>query len=416
MKLDYSKMALRLAAIALMNLCLPDSGQARVYRFRDLGADAGATNWATGISNGGQVTGLSYAVGDFNSHAMLWDRGQTFDLGTGGGAFGSGAAVNSLGMVVGSAASGRATLWQNGSATDLGTLGGAHSYANGINNGGQVVGQSYIDSGNVMFHAALWQQGGVLDLGTLGGNFSAAYGINNRAQVVGAASVQDGSGQHAALWSGGGVIDLGTLGGNRSAANSISDNGIVVGQSDLLWQGTTVSHATMWQDGRILDLGGLAADQESMASAVNLAGQVVGYAFYSDRAAPHAMLWQNGIMLDLNQKLSAATRLEGWVLNSATGINDGGSIVGSAFNVQTGVNHAFLLTPAMATTPVPEPASAVMLALGLGLLFCLQRKRTQQRTTRGKAPTLAQWRQLLNGVCQHEPYQRLFFRFLPKRA
>lgn len=381
MKLDYCKCKLSLISLLLAGAGWTTGVAAQNYRFTDLGTPAGAISAANAISNNGQITGLTYAAGNHNSRATLWGAAGPVDLGTLGGEFGSGMAINQLGQVAGFGAGGRAALWQNGSGFDLGTLGGAHSYASGINNAGQVVGQSYIDQDNVAFHAALWQGSSVLDLGTLGGRFSAANGINNGGQVVGQASTNNSS-FHATLWSNGTVLDLGTLGGNYSSATAISDSGYVVGHADVTLAGSTGLHATLWQNGQIRDLGVLAGGTESSARAVNMSGQVVGYSFYGGSEAPHAMLWHNGIMLDLNSMLTAETVQAGWILHDASGINDFGAIVGSAYNIRTGVNHAYLLAP------VPEPSSWALMLTGLGAMLMSVRRR-RQRLAGGERQSLS---------------------------
>ena len=62
-------------------------------------------------------------------------------------------------------------------------------------------------------------------------------------------------------------------------------------------------------------------------------------------------------MVDLNTLIDP---LSGWELSAATAINDAGQITG--YGVIGGQNHAFLLTP------VPEPTTLALLALGLPLL------------------------------------------------
>ena len=57
----------------------------------------------------------------------------------------------------------------------------------------------------------------------------------------------------------------------------------------------------------------------------------------------------------------------GWILADATAINDSGQIVGNGTN-PAGQTHAFLLTP------IPEPASLALLALG-GAIVLLGRRR-----------------------------------------
>jgi probable HAF family extracellular repeat protein len=77
----------------------------------------------------------------------------------------------------------------------------------------------------------------------------------------------------------------------------------------------------------------------------------------------------NRKLTDLNSLIPADS---GWILNSATAINNKGQIVGFGIN-PNGVQHAFLPTP---TAAAPEPTSVALLSLGaLGLAGHAWRKR-----------------------------------------
>src|SRR5205807_1167183 len=141
-------------------------------------------------------------------------------------------------------------------------------------------------------HAFLYRDGKMSDLRTLGGTNSTGLGLNVLGQVVGYSSVTEDVAFHAFLGSDGKMSDLGTLGGTNSAANSINALGQVVGFSDI-------------------------------ASGVE-----------------HACFWADGMMVDLNTLIPAGS---GWELSTASGINDGGEIVGNG--AHNGQMHAFLLTP-----------------------------------------------------------------------
>ena len=108
----------------------------------------------------------------------------------------------------------------------------------------------------------------------------------------------------------------------------------------------------LWsRTGAIRDLGTLPGDSFSAALKINLFGVVIGASgntIVQEGLSPsfpevigRPFIWSKGSgMLDLNTLISASS---GWVLNSATGINIWGQIVGTG--TLNGESHGFLLTP-----------------------------------------------------------------------
>ena len=87
---------------------------------------------------------------------------------------------------------------------------------------------------------------------------------------------------------------------------------------------------------------------------INDSGQVVGRSNIAGDSAIHAFLYDGTEgMLNLNDLIPTGT---GWELAYAYNINSSGQIVG--FGEIGGENHAFLMTP------VPEPATLLLLGLG----------------------------------------------------
>src|SRR4029077_6904428 len=146
---------------------------------------------------------------------FLWNGRTMIDLGSLGGTFGFGYALNRRGQVVGfSDLEGDLVahpfLWDRGVMTDVGTFGGSFGEADALNDAGEVVGGSYFP-GDEIQHAFLWKHGMLKDLGVIPGNrCSHAYSINSRGQVIGL-SGQCGFGIHAFLWEHGEMVDLNDL-------------------------------------------------------------------------------------------------------------------------------------------------------------------------------------------------------------
>ena len=128
--------------------------------------------------------------------------------------------INDKGQVVGvsgtcapyAASTVHALLWQDGRPFDLGSLGGQNgTIPFVINNRGEVAGNSLLADG-VTTHAFLWtKENHMQDLGTLPGDvFSSASGINNKGQVVGGSCDASGNCRDF-LWDNGVMSDLNTL-------------------------------------------------------------------------------------------------------------------------------------------------------------------------------------------------------------
>lgn len=201
------------------------------------------------------------------------------------------------------------------------------------------------------FRAYVWLDGGggrELSLGLA----SAAAAINDGRVVTGQLVV--GVGQGAAFrWTvDGDAAALPTLGGASGAGRSINNAGDIVGESFREGQATRI--ATWWKPaGEVVDLGTLGG-AESSAADVNNRGEIVGWSLDAG-GQRRAFLYANGTMVDLNTLLEAES---GWVLLSATAINDAGQITGEG---QFGGDvRAFLLTPPVDSDTTPPVISAAV--------------------------------------------------------
>jgi probable HAF family extracellular repeat protein len=276
-----------------------------------------------GINNHGDVTGsLNPAA---SSQAFTYVGGTLTNIHpfvAGDYPESEGVAINDQGVVGGNVRfmageSNNGFIYRNGTVEYIGTFGGDYSPLAALNNQGVAAGYAaFAGPAGGTFHAYTYANGTLQDLGTLGGANSAATDINDLGQVAGWSAIT-GSGLHAFLYSGGGMINLGTLGGSEAAANALNDDGFVVGYSFLAGGGPG-THAFLYADGELLDLNTL----------VDIEG--------------------------------------GWQLTTAQDINDAGQILGTA--CRNGSCTSVLLSP------VPEPATGLMLLAGLGALLPLTRR------------------------------------------
>jgi probable HAF family extracellular repeat protein len=224
---------------------------------------------ANSINGFNQVVGFSGPALDTpKSRAFFWSKSTgMIDLGTLGGAYAQAFAINDSGFITGNSQL-RATDSQAIHAflspspvgagaigmRDLGTLGGPFSYGMAINAKNHVVGYSAINKVDSRVHAFWFDGTGMKDLGSLAPNSSkledqsVALGVNSSDMVVGYTylpainantdpAVQPGTSpvrQVAFVWSQGRMTDLNKLIGTAAetyhlnSAMAINDNGQIV--------------------------------------------------------------------------------------------------------------------------------------------------------------------------------------------
>ena len=226
---------------------------------------------------------------------VLFDKGKLTEIGSLGGDFSDARAINSGGVIAGSAQAAdghwRAFLYERAMGMrELGTLGGPSSYGLAIDDAANVAGFADTESGD--FHAFHYTRGGAMkDLGTLGGKISYASGMNNVGQVVGTAATATEF-RHAFLYDPvRGMVDLGTLGGRQSSATAVNDKGVVVGASetkDRRW------HAFVHDGRKMVDLGALIGFGSSFATDINSAGHVVGTVLRGEERL--SFVWRDNTM------------------------------------------------------------------------------------------------------------------------
>jgi probable HAF family extracellular repeat protein len=303
--------------------------------------------------------------------SMFWDEGRTTSIGLlPQGRFSMATGLNDAGQVVGTAdtvvtwelpenrivfRAPHAFVWQGGGLRDLdpslltmpdGTpfryLPGG-SFGMDINNHGQVVGMFHTGAPDpnsetgltATFHAfrtapgsPIARPGDDLNAGGAGVNVAAqALLVNNRGQVVGIYQVGEGTPRWF-FYDGGATPIAGVPPRPEGSINDLNDAGEMAGQA----AGRAV----------VLKAGGgrreLFPSGSSAALGINNAGQVVGW--FDTGSGRRAFLAERDLVIDLNDRLPAGS---GWVLQSASAINDKGQIAG--VGVHQGRAALFRLEP-----------------------------------------------------------------------
>jgi probable HAF family extracellular repeat protein len=304
----------------------------------DLGSLGFGVTYGLGINNNGQITGYSYSSKEFQVtcppqrygqpkqcfehpyHAFLWSNGMMTDLGTLGGHFSKGVAINLAGEIVGQAdttTTGDSFLWNGTKMTDIGSWS-----AEGINDSGQIVGGCQ--------QTCVYSNGKFTELPNPSGLNCNGGQINNNGDVTGGCTDSTSnatSKEYVVLWHNGTPTDLGNLGGPQIRTTAVNNSDQVTGFGQ---DSTDANHAFLWQNGTMIDIGAAFYPDELYPAGINDSGVIVGGPF----------TWSNGRLQDLNNLISPGT---GFTLDDATGINDKGQIV---VNGSDGIQeHAFLLTP-----------------------------------------------------------------------
>jgi probable HAF family extracellular repeat protein len=323
------------------------------YRLVELG-NLGFWSDVGRVNERGDVVGSFVRASDRNlQHAFLYRDGRMTELEP-RAPWASAVGVNESGAIAGWGASGQGYhgwVISGGVRTDIPPLGPYEDYTTGINDAGDVVGYSYVLNA---YRPFVFRGGDTIDLGLpaqAGGAY--ATGINNRGEIIGSAAARGT--YHPVVYRDGDWSYLAPGDDGGGWAGAINDGGEIVG--DMYVVGG--HRAFRQRDGAMTFIG--PAGVESSANDINNHGLVVGTLgpFLNSRA----FIDDGNRFVDLNALLAPGT---GWVLYTANGINDAGTIVGRGRN-RGGQDRAYMLVP------VPEPGAAAVLA-GAALLFRRRRR------------------------------------------
>jgi probable HAF family extracellular repeat protein len=322
------------------------------YTVTDLGNPTGTGMDPEAINVSGQVVGNYEQSQNSNTVAFIWDSVhglQTIDSSLSSKANG----INSAGTVVGWDSNEGSFEWTSqGGLNYFENFSGETNAAWGINNSGTICGTAYPNTNEGYTYS---QSAGFTALGFLGtGTADTGMAINNLGQVAGVALAGN---VEAGLWTpGSGWKDLGQI-SSGGTVSGINDSTQVVGSMAVNNFNGEAPYEWTASTG-LKPLATFNGEGDNAANGINNNGVIVGYSYFGGVGSEnydHAVMWTGGQLVDLNSVIGPNS---GWVLTTATAINDGGEIVGSGY--LDGEPSGFLLTPM-----VPEPGTIGLLVGGL---------------------------------------------------
>ncbi|HMP72935.1 MAG TPA: DUF3466 family protein [Kiritimatiellia bacterium] len=260
---------------------------------------------------------------------------------------------------------------------DLGTLGGGASFAYGINDRSQVVGSSYDADGRLQ--AFVWQNGLMNGLGFLpDGTQSVARAINNHGEITGYARLSN-TFFRAFRYTGDELENLGTLGGRRSWGYAINNHGLIAGSSEFTNARPNLSdhNSFTWLSNQFVRVRPYHNWLACSGSGVNDHGMVCGTTFlWASSERWWAYIWRDnntnglhdtGEMIVLGSL--GSTNWQDYTTSGATAINNAGQVVGyTSITNASFPQHAFLVTPSNGVWKIPNddlpPGNELMISLG----------------------------------------------------
>lgn len=380
------RLVLTCFVFGVMALSASRSADAVEYHITDLG-----NRTPTGINGSGQVVGFGDVSFEWEGlqyvtdHAFFYDGTTIHDLtpvpGTPGYLGSRAQGISDNGTVTGSADaypvryafiySGNTMHLLDHIPVEFPASGNMSGMA--VNSAGKVVGyyEDRLTENSVTITGFYFDGTTAGRLPTLGGWGTTANGISEQGQMTGGADVSFPGSHHAYIYDGTTMQNLGTLAGGLyfSEGMAINELGQVTGWSYNL---SFAKHAFFFDGNTMHDLGAMNATS-SVGLDINDHGQIVGDLTDSG-GYRHGFLYDPLLgMVKLDDLLDPSL---GWIVSSGIGINNAGQILVQAY--RPGEPWRALIL-----TPVPEPSSVILGALGLAALGAWGRRGRRKTPRRG---------------------------------